>query len=270
MEMSLDLNHVGFNHFDLAANEADELHTHDCFQLSIPLNNSIQVYYNHQWRVIEPDEALLVAPGDFHQHEAVDTRSEILLVGVSEELLRQVIGDQLEESLDIIDFSPWQKGKMGSFFQTARRAFQTAAFEGMDQCSELEWELACLFLESQLGSHSHLLKRTSADDYPIVHRAIEFIQAHYQENLNLEILASSLNVSKYHLHRVFKQATGRTPTEYVHDVRMEKARWLIQSENMDITTIAFQVGYQSLSTFRRAFKKYYRLNPHEYRQLNQS
>lgn len=267
MEMSLGLNHVGFNHFDLGAGEADEVHTHACFQLSIPLNNHIHVHYNHKWRVIQPNEALLVGPGDFHQHESVGGRSEILLVGVSEKLLRKVMADQLEMSVERIDFSPWQKGRMDSFFQTARRAFQTATFEGMERCLDIEWELTSLFLNTLSGSHSQLLKKASSfsTDHPAVRRAIDFIQDHYQENLNLDVLASNLNVSKYHLHRVFKQSTGRTPTEYIHDIRLERAKWLIQSQNIDLTTIAYRVGYQSLSTFRRAFKKHYRQNPIDFK-----
>lgn len=261
MEMRLDMNDFGFNYFDLPSNEADELHTHDHFQLSIPINNPIQVYFNDQWRVIRPGEGLLVAPGDFHQHEAAGARAEILLVGVTESLLKLVIEDQLETPVDSIDFSPWQKGEMAPFFQKAKQAFQTVTFEGMENGKDLMWDVTSMFLHSLSGSHSHLMGQKISSDSPVVRRAIDFIKEHYRESLSLDILAANLNMSKYHLHRSFKQATGRTPTEYIHEVRVKAAAQLIQLNHLDITTAAFQVGYGSLNTFRRSFQKHFGQNP---------
>jgi AraC-like DNA-binding protein len=64
----------------------------------------------------------------------------------------------------------------------------------------------------------------------------------------------------------FKQATGMNFVEYVARARIEKTRNLLQNPNLRISEIAFEVGFQSLSQFNRAFKKVVGQSPSEYRQ----
>ena len=52
----------------------------------------------------------------------------------------------------------------------------------------------------------------------------QYMDTHYEQEVNLEVLAKSKSISKYHLLRLFKQYYGQTPKQYLTDKRMEKAK----------------------------------------------
>lgn len=65
--------------------------------------------------------------------------------------------------------------------------------------------------------------------------------------------------------RRFKQATGMPPLEYVHALRLEEAKQLLESGNQPIEEIANQVGYEDAGFFSRLFRRKVHLTPAQYR-----
>lgn len=83
----------------------------------------------------------------------------------------------------------------------------------------------------------------------------EIIENKYWKTYNLHDIALEVGVSKFHLNRVFKNHTGYTPRAYLEKVRMNHAKKLLQSTNLNGIEIGFQVGYQSSSSFYKAFQR---------------
>ncbi|MEW6187085.1 MAG: GyrI-like domain-containing protein [Thermodesulfobacteriota bacterium] len=95
-----------------------------------------------------------------------------------------------------------------------------------------------------------------------LNRAIDYIQDHYSEDLNLTGLAGIACFSKYHFHRLFRELTGETVTEFLRRIRLEKAAVkLILETDKDITEIALDCGFSSSQNFARSFKKYSGITP---------
>jgi AraC-like DNA-binding protein len=84
-------------------------------------------------------------------------------------------------------------------------------------------------------------------------KAREFIAEHQDEDLCLDQVANYVHTSTYYFCKLFKKATGLTFTEYLTRIRVEKARSLLADRQKRISEIAFEVGFQSLSQFNRAF-----------------
>jgi transcriptional regulator GlxA family with amidase domain len=63
----------------------------------------------------------------------------------------------------------------------------------------------------------------------------------------------------------FKSATGMKPTEYAQQLRMEKARELLQFTKRPVDQIAWTVGYEDAAAFRRLFRRLIGLSPGDYR-----
>lgn len=269
MEMRLELNRTGFNHFDLQKGEADELHTHDHYQLSIPLTGTITAYHNYQVNKLDYHGGLLVPPGDVHQHEAMDDRKEILLVSAYEDLLQNVFMLQTGKSLPSIDFAPQQVKSKTKLISLVKKMYQTAALEDFHAAVEMEEEFAALFLDELKGSHSEAWERSrnvqQFDEHPIVAKIADYIHTQYKHSISLDDMARDLHISKFHLHRSFTNAKNCTPMEYLHKVRLDQAKLLLLTTSFDITSIAYEVGYRSVSTFNRAFKKCYLVTPTELR-----
>ena len=99
----------------------------------------------------------------------------------------------------------------------------------------------------------------------LVIKAQRYIQKSYMDPLTIKKLAADCTVTDRTLLRNFVSATGYTPMEYIQQVRIQKARELIETTTMRIEQIAFSVGYEDSSAFRKTFKKLTGLAPGEYR-----
>ena len=100
---------------------------------------------------------------------------------------------------------------------------------------------------------------------PAIARARSFIEDHSDDELSLTAVAQVVNMSATYFSEKFKEATGINFVEYVARTRIEKARNLLQNPNLRISEIAFEVGFQSLSQFNRAFKQVVGEAPRDYR-----
>jgi AraC-like DNA-binding protein len=94
----------------------------------------------------------------------------------------------------------------------------------------------------------------------------EMIQEHYTEKISLKELAESVNISACHFCRTFKQMTGKTTTDYVNGVRLEKSAALLEQKDLNITEIAMRCGFDSVNYFSRLFRKYYHISPTAFRE----
>src|SRR5688500_9973842 len=93
-----------------------------------------------------------------------------------------------------------------------------------------------------------------------------FIDGHFADNIDLDAIAGEAAFSKFHFIRLFKMAYGKTPHQYLTLVRIEKAKLLLQSEN-SVTDVCFSVGFDGISSFTHLFKRFTRLTPSAYQQL---
>lgn len=91
------------------------------------------------------------------------------------------------------------------------------------------------------------------------------INQHFQENLTLEEIAEISGFSKFHFTRVFKQYMNMTFYEYLNSRRIKRAEELLFSTEMNITEVAMNSGFSSLSAFNRTFKSLNKCSPTEFR-----
>ena len=96
-------------------------------------------------------------------------------------------------------------------------------------------------------------------------RAMQFVEAHIDEPINLERLAAVVRMSPFHFHRQFKRSTGLTPREYIRRVRIDRAKALLSDSDLPIVDVAVQVGFADQSHFTVAFRHATAMTPKTYR-----
>lgn len=98
-----------------------------------------------------------------------------------------------------------------------------------------------------------------------------YIDTHYDQNLNLDQLSEVQFVSKFHMLRLFKRYYGMTPRQYLIDKRIEKSKEHLANE-MSVTEVCFAVGFESVGSFSSLFKVRIGKSPSQYRkeQLSRS
>ncbi|MDC0602612.1 helix-turn-helix domain-containing protein [Aliiglaciecola sp.] len=93
----------------------------------------------------------------------------------------------------------------------------------------------------------------------------EWLEQYYFQAINLEQLATKVNLTTRTLLRRFKKATGQTPFAYLQSIRVEAAKKRLETQNESLESITNAVGYEDLSSFTRLFKSITGLSPSQYR-----
>ena len=94
----------------------------------------------------------------------------------------------------------------------------------------------------------------------------EFIHQHYDQPLNLTGMAERWYMSESAFSRFFKRETGIGFTEYVRNVRLERAKEELMHTNLSVTDISYDCGFSNISVFNKSFKQAFNLTPKEFRQ----
>lgn len=120
-----------------------------------------------------------------------------------------------------------------------------------------EDEERLLFLMREYMAHSLLAiegARKSAIR-SIIEKANRYIRAHYAEQLSLDDVAREVNLSSFYFSRLYKRETGVNFSDKLAQVRIERAKELLNREDLSVKEIAYLVGYQEPNYFSRIFKK---------------
>jgi AraC-like DNA-binding protein len=96
-------------------------------------------------------------------------------------------------------------------------------------------------------------------------RARRYLEQHADQPLDLSVIAGSVHYSKFHFLRSFRDAYGQTPVRYLTEVRLARARQLLETTDDSVTEICWAVGYESLPSFCSAFRRLTGVSPERYR-----
>ncbi|MFW6270189.1 MAG: helix-turn-helix domain-containing protein [Bacillota bacterium] len=110
----------------------------------------------------------------------------------------------------------------------------------------------------------------SKSDKKTINFAIDYLQKNYDQDFSLSEIAEEISYSPYHFIRIFKKETGKTPFEYLLDLKIEKAKKMLKNSNKYITDICFECGFNNRSHFSVVFKRKTGHSPTEYRKLYQN
>lgn len=117
-------------------------------------------------------------------------------------------------------------------------------------------------------SHTFPIKRSpimSDRTYAISQLAKQIIDKRYNEDLTIQNIAEELNISRSYLSNNFQKYYQIAPKGYLMEVRMERAKQLLEITDEPVSIIGSSVGYQDSLIFSRAFKKYFGIAPSKYR-----
>ena len=92
-------------------------------------------------------------------------------------------------------------------------------------------------------------------------RAVEYIQDQLGKELAVSGIAESVSMSPYYFTRLFKEATGKSPHQFVVEARVFKAKQLLETGNITISEAAYEVGFVDQSHLTRHFKRVFGLPP---------
>ncbi len=111
-----------------------------------------------------------------------------------------------------------------------------------------------------------LVRSQDADSFNL-EKIHTLMQARIHEQLDIDTLAASVNLSKFHFIKKYKDVTGTTPINHFIHLKIERACHLLDISSRTIAEVAFMVGYEDAYYFSRIFKKVMGISPTQYRKL---
>lgn len=120
-----------------------------------------------------------------------------------------------------------------------------------------------IFFRLLIGKHGNKLRKlaTFGTQSQKITQSISWLQSNFAQPLRIDDLAKKANmgVSTYHQH--FRQMTNLSPLQYQKQLRLQEARRLMLTQNIDAATAAYEVGYQSPSQFSREYSRLFDAPP---------
>jgi YesN/AraC family two-component response regulator len=101
--------------------------------------------------------------------------------------------------------------------------------------------------------------------HPNIRRALAFLREHFAEEITLDSAACAAALSRSHFCRLFHHETGVPFHEYLHELRVSRAKSLLADRHLRISEVAYTVGFNDLSHFDRTFRRLVGKSPSEYR-----
>ncbi|HHG84982.1 MAG TPA: AraC family transcriptional regulator [Bacteroidetes bacterium] len=220
---------------------------------------------------------------DFLIDETVPT--ETFNIHIEEKLMDQVYaGLTLSESKLLDQPDQLSSGRMNFFSQLYQRdvfldglisEIRQGHFENghqkmleTEQMSRLLVHLATINTSSLLEMRRlpALREATRRETYRRLIQARDYIHSCYDQELTLDKLAEVACMSRYHFLRAFKGTFRCTPYQYLKNLRIEKAQWLLRKSDCAVTDIGLGLGYQNLSSFSRVFRQMLGTGPQRFRE----
>jgi two-component system response regulator YesN len=135
----------------------------------------------------------------------------------------------------------------------------------VQECRTVE-ELEGVLIEC-IEETCRLIKQKKDRHDPVKEFVLDYIEKHYNVDISLEMVAEQLQRSRSYLSTYLKEKTGMTFTDYLHDLRISKAKEMLSQKDVRINEVSERIGYQNVNSFIRMFKKICGVTPGEYRRL---
>lgn len=125
--------------------------------------------------------------------------------------------------------------------------------------------ISILLLEQQFVRNQQFGQQIKHEKAQMLKTIIDFLQQHMHEKIMIPELATLINVSPEYFCRFFKQHTGVTAIEYLHQLRIEQAVNLLLNTDLSVLDVSLQVGFDDQSYFSKKFKTLKGLTPAKFR-----
>ena len=109
--------------------------------------------------------------------------------------------------------------------------------------------------------------KVEGNDDMLMKRIMKSVNEHLSDpEYNVERMSEDIGISRAQLHRKMKEITGISSSEFIRNIRLEQAAKLLSEGKINITQVAYAVGYNNQTHFSTVFKKHFGMSPTEYAQ----
>ena len=241
------------------------LHWHEEYEFILPIGGSAFCVINGERTEIKENNAILLQSGVLH---LIQPNSNVSIIAIvvspsfwADKTVSDLFGGQISFQ-EIFNHSNPIDAKVIEILKHTVKIYDEECF-GYEYIMKANFsELFSILLQN--GRYSKTTKLSK--EYPAAFKKlINYVHEHYPDKISLDILSDISFYSKTYIINLFKKYTNLTPSEYITQYRLTKAKRMLETENINNLDIAIACGFNSESYFIYVFKKSHGITPKEYR-----
>ena len=103
---------------------------------------------------------------------------------------------------------------------------------------------------------------------PRIQIVVDYLTPHLNEQFTIQSLSEMAQVSQTSFRRLFKAHTGKSPSDYIRELRMTSAARMLLTSNREVAEIGYRDGFSDANYFSRTFRQVFGVSPHQYRRIS--
>ena len=246
-----------------------DYHQHSAAEVLLVLEGTVEYQVENETYLVRKGEILFVPPEKMHGLSMGENSSRLLFLFEPEALLEMRDLKRLQPHYERVFHL-----RDGSEAQTRIRQILMHIWE-VYQPQDMMWNTLCfsdlLRIYAILGQkffagiYSQRRRENPVMDRQVISSAINYIDAHYREEISLDDVADFVGFSRFYFSRSFKQQTGFSFRDYVTQRRVQIAMELLINTSKPMSQVAQESGFGSVATFNRVFRDSKNCTPTQYR-----
>ncbi len=262
------------------------LHWHDEMELIYFEKGTFTAWLNTKEFQIKAPAFMYIHPGELHSlflpagsmESAIVFNLNILSFehydAIQAKLIRPLIRSRLKMPL-LIDQNEPVFSHVKNCYQSMRNKMNEMKGYGPDneiqknsaylQIKALLFDMLAALYKNNCLLHIKDTKSENEQQIENLKKVLSYINENYSSPIRLKDLARLVNLNAQYFCRYFKENIGKTVTEYINEIRIEKAAEAIAETDHKLITIAQDTGFENVGYFIRRFKKEKGVTPSEYR-----
>ena len=229
--------------------------------LNLPLGNPAQLTQKRDDHlhesIVQKGHSIFVPAGQpsYWRGEASETDETMLYIHLNPELVRQVAETSELAQIDLVNCFSKHDLRLHQIAMLLLSELKSDGIMGQLYVESLTQVLIIHLLRHYSTSTQNIAPKHRGLTTSQVRQAIDYVQAHLDQDLSLAEIAAAISISPTYFSRLFKRATGSSPHQYVIQQRVERAKVLLKTTDLAIANVALQVGFSSQSHLTQHFKR---------------
>ena len=240
-------------------------HWHEFYEITFVIASGESIVTN-QCTSFDNAAIIFCTPADIHSLSYNTPSHENYIISFSDVIISEVVRTLMSDASGIT--IPISKKDIPFWLELF------SIFENTYSKSKTNYRLTALnileFLILQIINSPLQVKKHSTENSKGIQCAISYIQKNFMKNITLKDLSEITYLSESYISYLFHKETGKSFSQYVNDIRLEKASHMLLYTGNSIADIAAYSGFNTTKHFQRCFKNKYGISPLKYRLSNQS
>lgn len=250
---------------------------HNFFEFYYVVEGEMQIMVDNIISVASAGDYFLVPP--MHVHSMLPNKCYCTGISISfsgenlpETLLHGKLSDNEKKIVSLLLYT-YAKNcdsaefRLSTLFDKEEESVKDVAYDHL--LKSLIESLIILLLQAEQNETREKSRHTHPNS-ALAKEIKNYLDAHYKENVSLEVLAKKMDYSIPHVCRVFKKTYNETIINYLSKKKIDEALVLIERGEMPLREISDELGFDSISYFNKIFKKFTGMSPGQYKKTAQA